>query len=110
MIAGVKDNTWEIVTKGATVTIRDKSNHKKAAKMSNQNRTRGSGGLDSIQAEFSITDDFLDPEGHPQEPQQENNSIQSFLDNQRDLLEDLLASIGQRSIHLPLSTTPPESR
>ena len=91
MIAGVKSGKWGISTKGATVTMFDKSNPKRAAKMSNQNRSRGAGGLDSVQAEFSITNGYLQSDKPTKK--KENNSIQSFLDNQKVLLEELLAAM-----------------
>jgi len=91
MIAGVKSGKWGISTKGATVTMFDKSNPKRAAKMSNQNRSRGAGGLDSVQAEFSITNGYLQSEKPTKGT--ENNSVQSFLDTQKVLLEDLLSSM-----------------
>ena len=91
MMAGVKSGKWGISTKGATVTMFDKSNPKRAAKMGNQNRTRGSGGLDSVQAEFSITNGYLQSEKPTKRT--ENSSIQSFLDNQKVLLEELLAAM-----------------
>ena len=91
MIDGVNNKTWGISVKGATVSVFDKSNPKRAAKMSNQNRTRGSGGLDSIQAEFSVTNQLLQSVGKSK--QFVSDSIRSFLDTQKVLLEDLLASM-----------------
>jgi len=104
---------WRVEATGATIKFINIDDPRKFAKLGNQSRSRGSGGLGSIQSEFSVSDDFLASlslQTRSLAPQSLNASIQSFLDTQKVLLEDLLSTVGQKSIHPPLSTTPPESR
>lgn len=100
IIGGIKNNTWKVSSKGATVSISSEKDPEISFKRGIQNRSTNAGTRGGQQVECSVTPKMLvsvNPDGHhatpPSQPGTENNSIQTFLDNQKVLLEELLAAM-----------------